>query len=320
MVKPPNVILQFNPKACLLFHFPYQGEKKGSKMIKILMVVFLAGIFFVFWQKWELSKFKVTNYTIMSEKIGKTHRAVVIADLHGFTYGEKNQRLLQKIRSCNPEMILIPGDLMVSKYSDTFLTALEFLKELVKIAPVFYSFGNHETRLRNMQKKNHRAFQKYIEEVEKTGVKILNNEGIFFSEAEKIKIIGLELPIDYYEKGKIVPMKKEALNELLPRPQKEEYNILLAHNPAYAEYYADWGADVTFCGHNHGGLIRIPGVGSLLSPQLTLFPKYDAGRFKKAGKEIIISRGLGTHTFHIRIFNRAELLNIQFLPKQDNNL
>lgn len=290
------------------------GEK-GSKMVKILVILFFLGILFILWQKWELTKFEVTDYAVMSEKIKKAHRAIVITDLHGFTYGKKNQHLLEKIKDCNPEMILIPGDLIVSKYSDTFGTALELLKELVKIAPVYYSFGNHETRLRSPEKMNHCAFQNYVEEAEKIGVKILNNKSFLVLELENIRIIGLELPVGYYEKGRIVPMKSDVLEDLLPMPEKNDYVILLAHNPAYAEYYAKWGADVTFCGHNHGGLIRIPGIGSLLSPQLTLFPKYDAGKFQKEGKDIIVSRGLGTHTFHIRIFNRAELLNIQFLPK-----
>lgn len=285
-------------------------------MIKIIIIIFLIGVLFVIWQKWELTRFEVTDYIVVSEKLKNQHRAVVIADLHGFTYGEKNQRLLQAIKKYNPEMILIPGDLIVSKYSDTFGTALEFLKELVKIAPVYYSFGNHETRLREQKRINYQSFCNYIEEVKRIGVKILNNESIQLPEVEGVRITGLELPIAYYEKGRIVPMEQAYLKEFLPKPEGEAYNILLAHNPAYAEYYAHWGADITFCGHNHGGLIRIPGIGSLFSPQLTLFPKYDAGRFEKEGKEIIVSRGLGTHTFHIRIFNRAELVNIHFSPKK----
>lgn len=285
-------------------------------MIKIIIIIFLIGVLFVIWQKWELTRFEVTDYIVVSEKLKNQHRAVVIADLHGFTYGEKNQRLLQAIKKYNPEMILIPGDLIVSKYSDTFRTALEFLKELVKIAPVYYSFGNHETRLREQKRINYQSFCNYIEEVKRIGVKILNNESIQLPEVEGAQITGLELPIAYYEKGRIVPMEQAYLKEFLPKPEGEAYNILLAHNPAYAEYYAHWGADITFCGHNHGGLIRIPGIGSLFSPQLTLFPKYDAGRFEKEGKEIIVSRGLGTHTFHIRIFNRAELVNIHFSPKK----
>lgn len=280
--------------------------------MKILACMIFAGILYIIWQKWELTRFTVTDYQVVSEKIKKEHNAVVISDLHGFTYGKANQRLLKKIRSLKPEMILIPGDLIVSRDAVTFEVALEFLKEAVKIAPVYYSFGNHETRLRSPEKRDYQLFWDYIAGVEKLGVHILNNQSC---KAGEFEITGLELPLDYYEKGKNIPMEPDYLQRFLEKPPGEDYQILLAHNPAYAREYAHWGANITFCGHNHGGLIRIPGIGSLFSPQLTWFPKYDAGRFEEAGKEIIVSRGMGTHTFHIRIFNRAELLNIKFSSK-----
>ncbi len=71
---------------------------------------------------------------------------LVIADLHGFTYGKENKRLLEEMRRLNPDIIFIPGDMLVSKYSETYETALKTLKEFVKIAPVYYSYGNHESR------------------------------------------------------------------------------------------------------------------------------------------------------------------------------
>ena len=81
----------------------------------------------------------------------------------------------------------------------------------------------------------------------------------------------------------------------------------LAHNPIYFDSYAWWGADLTVSGHLHGGIIRIPGIGGIITPQAKLFPRYDAGQFKKNGKNLVVSRGLGTHTVNIRIFNPAEL-------------
>ncbi len=131
----------------------------------------------------------------------------------------------------------------------------------------------------------------------------------------RVQLSALELELDYYEKGRIVPLEPNYLKERLPDRREDLFRILLAHNPAYAEEYIRWGADVTFCGHNHGGLVRIPGIGSVISPQLTWFPKYDAGRFQVGDRSVIVSRGLGTHTFHVRIFNRAELLAVKFLPE-----
>ena len=56
----------------------------------------------------------------------------------------------------------------------------------------------------------------------------------------------------------------------------DEYNILLAHNPNFIESYAAWGADLTLSGHIHGGMVRIPFIGGVFSPDTLLFPKYDS--------------------------------------------
>lgn len=284
--------------------------------MKIIVFVLVVCLSYILWQKWELTKFKVTEYKIFSPKIKQQACAAVIADLHGFSYGRENERLLEQVKKLNPDVIFVPGDILVSKYSDTYGTALKALQELVKIAPVYYSYGNHESRLRDPERINYPLFQDYLSKVREAGVIVMGTESreIFLGE-NKVQLSALELELSYYEKGRIVPLEPDYLKARLPVQKDGMFQILLAHNPAYAKEYMRWGADVTFCGHNHGGLVRIPGIGSVISPQLTWFPKYDSGRFQEEGKNVIVSRGMGTHTFHIRIFNRAELLSVVFLPE-----
>lgn len=284
--------------------------------MKVLFLAAAAVLCCILWQRWELTRFRVTEYQISSSKIREQALGLVIADLHGFTYGKENKRLLEEMRRLNPDIIFIPGDMLVSKYSETYETALKTLKEFVKIAPVYYSYGNHESRLRDPERINHPLFQKYMSQVKDAGVTVMETGSReIFMGGNRVQLSALELELDYYEKGRIVPLEENYLKERLPDRREDLFRILLAHNPAYAEEYIRWGADVTFCGHNHGGLVRIPGIGSVISPQLTWFPKYDAGRFQVGDRSVIVSRGLGTHTFHIRIFNRAELLAVKFLPE-----
>lgn len=89
-----------------------------------------------------------------------------------------------------------------------------------------------------------------------------------------------------------------------------QYGVLLAHNPLCFDSYAKWGADLTLCGHVHGGMIRLPFAGGLLSPEREFFPKYSAGIYEHSGKKMIVSRGLGSGTFGIRILNRPEIVVI----------
>lgn len=283
----------------------------------ILILILIIIIAYIIWQNIELTKFQVTEYHISSPKIKETASVAVLADLHGFSYGDKNERLLRQIRNLNPDAILIVGDMLVSKYTDTYEVALDMLKELIKIAPVYYSYGNHESRLRNPETIKHLYFLNYMEQAKRVGVTVMETESMEISlGGNPVVLSALELELEYYEKGHVTPMEPDYMENHLPVQHRELFQILLAHNPAYAKEYVNWGADVTFCGHNHGGLIRIPGIGSVISPQFSFFPKYDNGIYREGDKYVITSRGLGTHTFHIRIFNRAELLFVKFLPEK----
>ena len=99
----------------------------------------------------------------------------------------------------------------------------------------------------------------------------------------------------------------EKLKELAAN-KGEGFGILLSHRPDLIDIYADCGFDLAFTGHAHGGQIRLPFVGGILTPNQGFFPEYDAGEFKKDGLTMIVSRGLGNSLFPFRIFNRPEII------------
>ena len=67
-------------------------------------------------------------------------------------------------------------------------------------------------------------------------------------------------------------------------------------------------------GHVHGGIMRLPVLGGVLAPSLRIFPKYDGGLFRSGKSVMILSRGLGSHTIPIRIFNPGELVCVDLKP------
>ena len=113
---------------------------------------------------------------VSSPKLKGRACAAVIADMHGFSYGRGNRRLLEEVRKLKPHAIFIPGDMLVSKYSGTYEVALRALQELARIAPVYYSYGNHESRLRNPEKANHPLFMQYMSKVKEAGVIVMGTE------------------------------------------------------------------------------------------------------------------------------------------------
>ena len=89
----------------------------------------------------------------------------------------------------------------------------------------------------------------------------------------------------------------------------------MAHTPTYMKEYKEWGADLTLCGHLHGGIIRLPFIGGMITPQVELFPRYSGDMYKDGEHYSIVSRGLGTHTVNLRYLNMAELVSVTINPQ-----
>ena len=128
---------------------------------------------------------------------------------------------------------------------------------------------------------------------------------------DKIRLTGLEIPLECYTHLKRKAMPEGAIEERIGMSDPDAFQVLLAHNPSYMDEYLDWGADLILSGHLHGGMVRLPGVGGVIGPDFVVFPKY-SGEMQKVGDQtVIVSKGLGTHTIHIRLFNPAEIVVIE---------
>lgn len=270
----------------------------------------------------ELKQFEISNYKYKTTKVSKRIRLAVVADLHGVEFGKDNGRLLAAAERESPDLILIPGDFITADTIEGYsrkgypFAAAESLRRLAEIAPVYYSMGNHEEWLSRGIDVLGYVWKRYEREAKEAGVHFLRNESSLVNiDGDLLEISGLEIANSYYAKLVDVKMREGYVESLLPKKKNAEaLQILLAHNPAYFEQYLSLHPNLIISGHTHGGLVRIPGYGSLFSPELKLFPDYDAGRYDREGASMFVSRGLGTHGYPIRVFNRAELMMIDLEP------
>lgn len=255
--------------------------------------------------------FQTTEYKIDSARIPAAFdgfRMVQLSDLHGAVYGKNSETLIREVKKAGPDIVVMTGDMMDNGRGAVDL-AVRLCMELVREYPVYYALGNHEQTLEKG------IWQKAKRQLKESGVVFLeNNRAELVRNGEMIRLYGLVMPLVYYkdpfgefEKG--VNFYKKNVQECLGNADRSKYNILLAHNPLYFPACYNWGADLTLSGHVHGGIIHVPGIGGLLSPDLTFFPKYDAGHFEKNGRHMIVSRGLGNR-FLFRVFNPAEMVVI----------
>ncbi|AWK51832.1 metallophosphoesterase [Clostridium beijerinckii] len=253
---------------------------------------------------------KVSNYKIKSDKIPKgfnNFKIVHLSDLHSYGLKNYNIQLIKKINNENPNIIVMTGD-MVNKYDTNFEKFLSLSETLSKKYDIYYILGNHEVRLKKDD------LDLIIQKLKKFGIKVLINEKInIMRKKDYINIYGMDIPLSYYKIINKPSNVEEIITGVLNQCSEKEYNILLAHNPLYFEEYAKNNVDLTLSGHVHGGMIRLPFVGALLSPERKFFPKYSSGVYEVNNKKLIVSRGIGHSRPGVRLFNRPEIVSITLL-------
>lgn len=261
--------------------------------------------------------FRWKTYRLASPKIRRESgeiRLCFLSDLHGSVFGSGNRDLLQAVRRHRPDGILVGGDMMVSRSPVRFAAALDLLKALAGEYPVWYTLGNHESRLRNTPAAyTGEAYQPYEAELKKAGVRFLHNSRDRVQiRGSRLAIYGLELEAVYFRKILAPGLPLSHVQKLLGQraPDPEDYSILLAHSPRYADTYFQWGCDLNLSGHYHGGIWRFGEHRGLLAPQDLLFPRYCCGDFRREGRTLLVSAGLGEHTLPVRIRNPREVLGI----------
>ena len=275
----------------------------------IIIGILVAAVLLVFAEMYrELHTFRVTRYRVASPKLTGEKTWVFLSDLHNQVYGENNCKLIDAVKNESPDLILIGGDMLVGKNGHSYEPALACVKELVKIAPIYYANGNHEERMKLKPEKYDQSYALYREKLLEFGVRLLENESTVLSDDSKVRLTGLEIPLECYTHLKRREMPGGAIKERIGNRDPEAFQVLLAHNPSYMKEYLAWGADLILSGHLHGGMVRIPGIGGVIGPDFVLFPKY-SGEMRRVGDQtVIVSKGLGTHTIHIRLFNPAEIV------------
>lgn len=225
------------------------------------------------------------------------YRIVQLSDVHGAEFGKNNTRLLQKVKAAAPDMIAITGDFADGKSDMETLETL--LCGLAEIAPVYYVSGNHEWSEGMLP-----ALQTLFEA---HGVRYLRNEYLLLERGgESIVLAGVEDPNGPWD------MKTpEELTALLRAQYPDKFALLLAHRNDFLEKHPDLPVDLIFCGHAHGGIVRLPFFGGVLGAGFRLFPEHVDSVFESETYDLVVSRGLGNSLPVPRFFNNPEIVCVQ---------
>lgn len=173
-------------------------------------------------------------------------RLVVMSDIHVSSPTDVNliYKMVHKVNSLEPDLILLPGDLMDGSVEQRRpITNLLF--ELKAKYGTFISSGNHEY---------YSGYQEWRDYFEQGGFISLDNKVVELLDNQGKPLMNL---------GGITDPRAARFNLPMPDPQgvikaldPQAPSIILSHRPQYApDFAASKQVDLVVSGHTHGGLV-----------------------------------------------------------------
>lgn len=251
-------------------------------------------------------------------------RAVFLTDLHNACGPEETRRIMRALDHLRPDLVLCGGDMLIAHPGETAKPARQFMLDLVKKYPVIAASGNHEYRAFLYPEVYGSLYEDYTVPLKEAGVRFLDNADLRVNPGGvPLRVIGYSAPREYYRRFHHKKMKTAELTSRFGPVRRDEITVLLAHNPYYYRTYLKYGADLTLCGHYHGGVMQIGKNHGLISPDFRIFPENAHGMLRQTGKNgarVFVGAGLGEHTIPFRVFNPREIAVFDISTAEKTNV
>lgn len=164
-------------------------KKRLLKKRIVILGVVVASVLLCSWIAWGNTALMMSENSISSDRLPASFsgfRIAHISDLHNTEFGVNNATLLQMLSECQPDIIVITGDLIDSQHTDIEI-ALSFAQESVKIAPTYYATGNHEASCSE--------YDTLKAGLETAGITVLEDEVVYLErDGDAIALLGLADP------------------------------------------------------------------------------------------------------------------------------
>ena len=207
-------------------------------------------------------------------------RLLHITDLHVERLTVREEAVLALAKQTRPDVILITGDYVNLSYNGdakTHADVRELLRRLKAPYGVYATLGSPPVDLRE-------HVPGLFEDVP---VPLLRDEGvrIDLGDGRRLALLGVECTHHLDEdRARLARLAKEAPDDV-PR-------VLLYHSPELMPEAVEHGLDLYLCGHTHGGQVRLPLYGAVITSS-QLGRSYVMGHYPRGRTHLYVSRGIG---------------------------
>ncbi|HLR14234.1 MAG TPA: metallophosphoesterase [Bacillota bacterium] len=251
--------------------------------------------FYYYAREIEPTLLTIHKHPIRSPKIDASFdqcKIVHFSDTHvGFQYSiPQLNDLVTQINAVNPDIICFTGDLVDNPYTfNKFEEVTKALRNLQATYGKYWVYGNHD----------HGGYG--TEQMKETMVAaqftLLQNESISIHKGDAhIHIAGLDDAI----------LGKPHIEDALQHIKDDAFVCLLAHEPDIVDTVKNHAVDMQLSGHSHGGQIRLPFIGPLITPRMARNYVDGSYQFDNHPMQLFVSRGIGTTRLPFRLFCRPE--------------
>lgn len=288
LLKVSNNIFHFMDKS-LVYSLTHHNYTSFFSVIGVVVILLFIGN--INYHKKRRVHFEIETSKLTTNK--DRLRILGISDLHlGYTIGAKElTKWVQIINDENPDIVVIGGDLIDNNAKIIFEMGLDrILRNIHAPLGVYACLGNHEYISGKTES---------IRFHEASNISVLKDT--IYNVSENITLIGRD---DLSNKN------RKTLNAIINGVDKNQFKLLLDHQPSNLEEAEKEKIDLQFSGHTHNGQVF---PFSLIAESMFENPH---GMIRKGLTWVYVSSGLGIWGGKFRIGTQSEYAVFDLIPKQ----
>ncbi len=241
----------------------------------------LVSLVIVYATRIEPFRLGVTQIEVKTPKLphGTRIRLVQVSDLHVERITRRERDLVEKVNALDADYVLLTGDYLSFSYVGeprAIADARQVIGALEARQGIYAVRGTHQV--------DPNALLPVL--LDGLAIRWLRSEHVTASQD------GARITFAGASSTRVSEIDAPAVQRALDGTPEDVFTVLLYHTPERVEEALSGGADLYLSGHTHGGQIRLPLYGAVMTAS-DAGKRHEMGRYTVGGMTLYVSRGIG---------------------------